>query len=132
MRQLDESLKRLKTDRLDCWQMHNVRTSQDVEAIFASDGALMAFMKARGEKVTRFIGITGHRNPFVLMDAMGYVLTLRVSTVIIGIKTVAELEENVRIAQSFKPFGPEAVAGLEDLTRPYYEEATFFKRRKGY
>jgi aryl-alcohol dehydrogenase-like predicted oxidoreductase len=38
---------------------------------------------------------------------MGYVLTLPVSTVIIGIKTVAELEENVRIAHSLKPFVPE-------------------------
>ena len=199
MRQLDESLKRLKTDHLDCWQMHNVRTSKDVEAIFAPDGALKAFLKARNEKITRFIGITGHRNAFVLKDAigrfsfdtilmalnaadvhlngtenetsfiknvlpaavekkmgiigmkvpalgnifqpngiakmeqaMGYVLTHPVTTVIIGIKTIAELEENVNIARTFKPFTPVEMAKLEDLTKPYFEDATFFKRRAGY
>ena len=199
MRQLDESLKRLQTDHLDCWQMHNVRTQKDVDGIFAPDGALKAFQKARDEKITRFIGITGHRNPFVLKDAigrfpfdtilmalnaadkhldgtgdetsfiknllpaavekklgiigmkvpalgkifqpgglatmnqaMGYVLTLPVSTVIIGIKTIPELEENVRIAKSFKPLKPEEMASLEELTRPYFADATFFKRQKGY
>ncbi|MGA3032193.1 MAG: beta-xylosidase [Terracidiphilus sp.] len=64
-------------------------------------------------------------------QAMGYVLTLPVSTVIVGIKTIAELEEIVRIARTFAPFAPEEMARLEDLTEPYYEDATFFKRRGG-
>ncbi len=71
MRDLETSLKRLQTDRLDCWQMHHVRVQDDVEKIFAPNGALKAFLKARDEKVTRFIGITGHLNPFVLKDAIG-------------------------------------------------------------
>jgi hypothetical protein len=199
MRQLDESLKRLQTDHLDCWQMHNVRTQQDVDGIFADNGALKAFQKARDEKITRFIGVTGHRNPFMLKacvdrfpfdtilmalnaadkhlagednetsfiknllptvvekkmgiigmkvpalgkifkpdglttmeQAMGYVLTLPVSTLIIGIKTIPELEENVRIAKDFKPLTPDEMTKLEGLTQPYFADATFFKRQKGY
>jgi len=199
MRDLETSLKRLQTDRLDCWQMHHVRNQDDVEKIFAPNGALKAFLKARDEKITRFIGITGHLNPFVLKDAIGryefdtilmalnaadknlpgpgnessfienllpaavekklgiigmkvpaigrifqpggvttmrqamsYTLSLPVSTVIIGIKTIPELEENIRIAQTFKPLTAAEMAELERLTKPYYTEATFFKRQRGY
>jgi aryl-alcohol dehydrogenase-like predicted oxidoreductase len=199
MRDLETSLKRLQTDRLDCWQMHHVRNQDDVEKIFAPNGALKAFLKARDEKITRFIGITGHLNPFVLKDAIGrfnfdtilmalnaadknlpgpgnessfienllpaavdkklgiigmkvpaigrifqpggvttmrqamsYTLSLPVSTVIIGIKTIPELEENIRIAQTFKPLTAAEMAELERLTHPYYAEATFFKRQRGY
>lgn len=70
MRELDESLRRLKTDHLDCWHMQNVRTQQDLDQIFADNGALKAFVKARDEKITRHIGITGHRDPFVLKIAI--------------------------------------------------------------
>jgi len=55
-----------------------------------------------------------------------------VSTVIIGIKTIAELEQNIRIAQNFTPFPAEEMAKLEALTKPYFAEATFFKRQRGY
>jgi aryl-alcohol dehydrogenase-like predicted oxidoreductase len=65
-------------------------------------------------------------------QAMGYVLTLPVSTLIIGIKTIPELEQNVGIAKNFKPLTSDEMAKLEDLTHPYYAEATFFKRQKGY
>jgi hypothetical protein len=59
--------------------------------------------------------------------AMRYVLTLPVSTVIVGIGTVAELEEDVAIAKSFEPLAPEEMARLEGLAKPYAEEAAFFK-----
>lgn len=65
-------------------------------------------------------------------QAMGYVLTLPVSTVIIGIKTMEELEENVRIAANFRPLTPAAITQLETLTWPYYTDVTFFKRERGY
>lgn len=67
-----------------------------------------------------------------MQQAMSYVLTLPVRTLIIGIKTIAELEENVRIAQSFKPLTGEEMTKLEGLTKPCYAEATFFKRQRGY
>ena len=188
MRSLEESLKSLQTDHLDLWQLHNIMRQDDLAKIFAADGAIKALEKARGEKIVRFLGVTGHYDPEVLRsgierypfdtllvalnaadkhrasfiekvlpvavdkqmgvigmkipargklfreggitsmkDAMGYALTLPVSTVIVGISKLAELEENVRIARQFRPLKPEQMARLEELTRPYFAEATFFK-----
>jgi len=59
----------------------------------------------------------------------GYTLTHPVSTAIIDISTMAELEENVRIAKEFKPFSEEEMNHLETLTAPYAEEANFFKHQ---
>lgn len=60
MRQLEESLKRLQTDHLDIYQVHSVDSLADVEAIGAKGGVLEALHKLREQKVTRFIGFTGH------------------------------------------------------------------------
>jgi hypothetical protein len=188
MRLLERSLKHLQTDHLDLWQLHNVRTQEDLDRIFAKDGAIHALEKAREEKIVRFLGITGHRDPFVLRkgiehypfdtilmalnaadrhhasfiehllpvavekhmgiigmkipargrifreggittmeQAMRYVLTFPVSTIIIGISTTNELEENVRIAREFKPYNKEQLAKIEELTKPYHSEARWFK-----
>lgn len=62
-----------------------------------------------------------------MRDAMRYVLTLPVSTVIVGVDTVAELEENVAIARDFAPLDAAEAKRLEELARPYAEEAMFFK-----
>jgi len=58
---------------------------------------------------------------------MRYVLTLPVSTIIVGISTVKELEENVRIATDFKPYTESEMKNLEELTRPYFADASWFK-----
>ncbi len=60
MRHLEESLKRLKTDRLDLYQIHLIRSIEDVDKICAKDGVLKALRKAKDEKVTRFLGFSGH------------------------------------------------------------------------
>jgi aryl-alcohol dehydrogenase-like predicted oxidoreductase len=60
MRDLEESLKRLRTDRLDIWNIHEVLSSEDAEKIGAAGGVLEALHKAKEEKVTRFIGFSGH------------------------------------------------------------------------
>ncbi len=188
MRSLEESLKALQTDHLDLWQLHNVRTQEDLDQIFANDGAIKALEKARDQKMVRFLGITGHKDPFILKkaieqypfdsilmalnaadkhkmsfidnllpvavekkmsiigmkvpargkifheggitamkQAMSYVLTLPVSSTIVGISNVKELEENVQIAREFKPLNAAQMKELEDLTKPYFTEATFFK-----
>ncbi len=161
-----------------------------MEKIFAADGALKALEKARDQKLTRFLGITGHFDPALLkkgierypfdsilmalnaadrhnhsfieellpmavekkmavigmkvvarggifhpdgiskmQDAMRYVLTLPVSTIIVGISKLSELEENVRIAANFQPCAKDEMARLEELTRPYYAAATYFRRK---
>lgn len=60
MRQLEESLKRLKADRLDIYQVHMVESLEDVDKIGAKGGVLDALHKLKEQKVTRFIGFTGH------------------------------------------------------------------------
>lgn len=60
MRQLEESLKRLQTDRLDIYQVHMVESLEDVDKIGAKDGVLDVLHKLKEQKVTRFIGFTGH------------------------------------------------------------------------
>jgi aryl-alcohol dehydrogenase-like predicted oxidoreductase len=67
---LEETLKNLGTDRLDLWQIHDVRTQEDVEAVSARGGALEAFLEAKAQGRTRFIGVTGHHDPMVLTRAI--------------------------------------------------------------
>jgi predicted aldo/keto reductase-like oxidoreductase len=60
--QLDESLKALKTDYLDLWQIHALQTPEDVDNRI-KDGVLDVFLEARESGKVRNIGFTGHRNP---------------------------------------------------------------------
>ncbi len=53
--------------------------------------------------------------------------SLPISTAIVGISTVEELQENVALAESFKPFSREKKAKLEELVASYEAEANFFK-----
>jgi aryl-alcohol dehydrogenase-like predicted oxidoreductase len=67
---LHESLTAMKTDHLDLWQVHDVRTEGDVEEIFRGGGAIEAFIEAKEKGFTRFIGVTGHHDPAVLLQCM--------------------------------------------------------------
>lgn len=67
---LQETLRTMKTDHLDLWQVHDVRTQQDIGEIFGPDGALEAFRKAREKGQTRFIGVTGHHDPHILQQCI--------------------------------------------------------------
>ena len=70
MRLLEASLKRLQTDHLDCWQLHNVQRREQLDQIFAPDGAIKALEKARDQGIVRFLGITGHYDPQVLAEGL--------------------------------------------------------------
>jgi len=70
LRLLDDSLKRLRTDHLDLWQLHDLRTTNDLEMIFARGGALEALVDARSQGRVRFLGLTGHHDPAILLEAM--------------------------------------------------------------
>ena len=63
---LQETLKNMKTDHLDLWQVHDVRTDDDVKEIFGPRGAIEAFAEAKQKGLTRFIGVTGHHDPEIL------------------------------------------------------------------
>lgn len=188
MRQVEKSLTRLKTDYIDLYQLHDIQTKADLDQAFSAAGALRALEQLKSDGVIRFLGITGHKYPDILLrgikeysfdcilmslnagdihfrsfkekllpeavkqqmgiiamkvtavrrifqkkgitsmeEAFGYTLTHPVSTAIIGISTMAELEENVKIATEFKPFAEEELNHLENLTAGYAEEANFFK-----
>jgi aryl-alcohol dehydrogenase-like predicted oxidoreductase len=70
LRLLDDSLRRLGTDRLDLWQMHDLRDMDEVDALCGKGGALEAAAEAQHDGRVRFIGLTGHHDPRVLLEAM--------------------------------------------------------------
>jgi len=63
-----------------------------------------------------------------MREAMRYVLSLPVSTVIVGCDSIAQLEENVRLASEFTPLSPAQMADLEERARPVHAQALFFRR----
>jgi aryl-alcohol dehydrogenase-like predicted oxidoreductase len=70
LRLLDDSLRRLRTDYLDLWQLHDLRTHDDLARIFGRGGALEALLEARDQGRVRHIGLTGHHDPAILLEAM--------------------------------------------------------------
>jgi len=66
LKHLHETLSNMKTDYLDLWQVHDVRSDDDIEDIFGPKGALEAFVEAKEKGLTRFIGVTGHHDPIIL------------------------------------------------------------------
>ncbi|WP_287042817.1 aldo/keto reductase, partial [Desulfonatronospira sp. MSAO_Bac3] len=67
MRLIEQSLKRLQTDYLDLYQVHSVRVNDDVDQALGRQGAVRAMDKLKAEKVIRNMGITGHKDPDVLI-----------------------------------------------------------------
>ncbi len=190
MRLLEKSLRQLNTDHLDLWQIHNVKMSEmeTLDRITGDGGVLKAMIKARDEKMIRFIGFSGHEGPDVLnalnerfpfdnvlvainaadkhhdpfiekflpnavekgmgivgmkipardrifanggiitmKEAMDYVMTLPVSTIIVGLDRIAELEENIKIAKEFRPLTADEMLAIEAKTKPHYKDLLFFK-----
>src|SRR6185436_3632320 len=64
-KQIDESLQRLQTDRIDLMQHHEVIRVEDPDRIFAEGGAQEAMIEAQKAGKIRYIGFTGHKDPFV-------------------------------------------------------------------
>jgi aryl-alcohol dehydrogenase-like predicted oxidoreductase len=206
MKLLEGSLKQLNTDHLDLWQLHHITFTEELNQVFAKDGAIHALEKARSEKTVRFLGITGHADPHVLTDglrrykfdtilmavnaadrhylsfidhllplaleqqlgiigmkipargrilsgwtpppldqqppfergatrpgtltmkeALEYVLSLPVSTVIVGCSNVAQVEENIAIARDFTPLPEWKLAEIHAKTEVIKRQALFFR-----
>ena len=70
MRDIEGSLKRLRTDHLDLYQVHSVTDKEDITLWGKPDGMLKAFYKLRDEKVIRFIGVTGHESAEAMNTAI--------------------------------------------------------------
>lgn len=72
MRMLEESLRRLQTDHLDVWQIHEVVYDNDPDLIFASNGAAEALVAAKQQGKVRFIGFTGHKDPEIHLKMLSH------------------------------------------------------------
>lgn len=70
LKDLEQSLERLQTSYLDLWQIHDVRTGEDIATIESRGGALEAFLQARSEGRVKAVGVTGHHDPRVLAEAV--------------------------------------------------------------
>jgi aryl-alcohol dehydrogenase-like predicted oxidoreductase len=71
-KELRESLKRLQTETFDLYQCHAITTMEELDAVTRTGGALEAFVEARREGLTQFIGITGHgvNAPQIYLEAL--------------------------------------------------------------
>lgn len=175
---LDKSLRALKTDYVDLWQIHQVNEMDEVHQIFAPGGAIEAFEAAKKSGKCRFIGFTGHHDPDVhlamlknygkydtilmplnpadpsylsfeknvlpiavqrgmgiqamkstgnskllqgihLRDCISYVLSLPVHCLALGCTTIGQLEDDIRIAQQFKPLSEAQMAELRKTGAEY-------------
>lgn len=72
MRQLEDSLRRLKTDYLDLWQVHELAYENDPELHFASGGVMEAVEQAKREGKVRFVGFTGHKSAEIHLKMLAY------------------------------------------------------------
>src|SRR6476660_7093363 len=72
MRQLQQSLRRLKTDHLDLWQVHECVYPNDPERHFASGGVIEALVEAKEQGLVRYVGFTGHKSPDIHLAMLAY------------------------------------------------------------
>ncbi len=69
-RQIDESLRRLQTDRIDLMQIHEVIRLTDPDKCFSADGAIHALIEAKKAGKIRYIGFTGHKSPDIHLQML--------------------------------------------------------------
>jgi aryl-alcohol dehydrogenase-like predicted oxidoreductase len=162
-KQLETSLTRLNTDYVNEWRLHNVYDFDRLDAFMGKGGALEAAIQAREEGLVKYISISGHTDPQILLEALDrfpfdsaliavsaldhfifsfveeflptanargvatigmkvlglgsltheverslrYAFSLPLSTVIVGMETMEQLEQNLTIAENFVPFTDE-------------------------
>ena len=72
MKQLEDSLRRLKTDYLDVWQIHEVIYWNEPELIFAPGGVIEAINQAKRQGKVRFVGVTGHKHTDIHLQVLAH------------------------------------------------------------
>jgi aryl-alcohol dehydrogenase-like predicted oxidoreductase len=72
MQQLEQSLKRLQTDHLDLWQVHECVYDNDPERHFAKGGVIEALDEAKKAGKVRYVGFTGHKHPAIHLKMLSY------------------------------------------------------------
>lgn len=72
MKQLEQSLRRLKTDHLDLWQVHEVVYENDPDLHFKAGGVIEALDDAKRQGKTRYVGFTGHKDPSIHLKMLSH------------------------------------------------------------
>jgi aryl-alcohol dehydrogenase-like predicted oxidoreductase len=72
MRQLDESLRRLRTDHLDLWQIHECVYYNDPDRHFMTGGVVEALERAKAQGKVRYVGFTGHKDPEIHLRMLSF------------------------------------------------------------
>ncbi|MBI2186506.1 MAG: aldo/keto reductase [Acidobacteria bacterium] len=72
MRQLEQSLRRLRTEVLDLWQIHECVYDNDPERHFARGGVVEALLDAKRQGKVRFVGFTGHKHPGIHLAMLAH------------------------------------------------------------
>lgn len=101
-RELEESLRRLKTDHFDLYQLHAMTTEEDYQIATGPGGALEALVKAREEGLVRFLGFSAHS----VSTALKLMETFAFDTILFPINWVLFFNEN---------FGPQVLARAGEL-----------------
>lgn len=71
-RHLEASLERLRTEYLDLWQLHSIRSVADVDRAFAPGGAMEFILDSKRRGTVRLVGVTGHARPDAQLRALHY------------------------------------------------------------
>lgn len=193
---LEDSLKRLRTDRLDLWQFHEICYDNDPDWVFEEHGAIKAGLRALKEGKVRHLGFTGHKDPLIhrkmlekpfewasvqmplnvmdahyrsfqreilpillqrgiaplamkslggngsivskagvpVEDALRYVLSLPITTLVSGIDSEKVLDQNLKIVRDFKPMTADERRAVEQKTLALAGDGRFelFKSSKVY
>jgi uncharacterized protein len=72
LKQLDESLRRLKTDHLELWQIHEVIYDNDPDLHFSQGNVIEALDEAKRQGKVRFTGFSGHKHPEILLKMLAH------------------------------------------------------------
>ena len=193
---LEDSLRRLRTDRIDLWQFHEMVYDNDPDWVFADGGAIHTGLKALKDGKIRYLGFTGHKDPIIHLkmlakpyewatvqmplnvmdahyrsfqkqvlpelqrrnigvlamkslggngsivtkagvpveDALRYVLSLPISTLVSGIDSEKVLDQNLKIVREFKPLSTAELAAIEGKTLAMAGDGRFelFKSSKAF
>jgi hypothetical protein len=92
-------------------------------------GLILSSWKAPDDPESRYAGTVP--GPLDMTEAMRYVLSLPVSTVIVGCDDIPQLEENIEIARGFNPMSQGQLAELEARSEPTHKQALFFRNWRG-
>ena len=68
LKEIEKSLKRLKTDHIDLWQIHHLDNMEEVDEVTTKDGALQALLEMKEQGVVKYCGFTGHQDPKILVE----------------------------------------------------------------